>query len=343
MSLLRKSIDVDVNLRPPNKDVEAVSNTARSDFCSSQINIPMEDEPNLNPGITEIAVDSDIPVLQCTNVQCTSTNEINNDDSNIANLVDVTDNINFDQETHDALFEAGYSIDEINVIAASGSLNMNTSLDSEILEPGNGTLDSDELHGEDSDPETENENANVILRKLRIKNVNRIVIGSLNINSLSTKFDQLKEVIGKNLDILTIQETKLDSSFPPQQFIIEGYSEPYRLDRNREGGGVLIYVREDIPSKLLTKHNFTQYVEGLFIEINLRKTKLLFFGGYRSEHPEYGLSKSDLSFKYLFFRVDRLIMAFRKTFVMYGLSFALNTFCFIGACFSKILKNVTSK
>ena len=103
----------------------------------------------------------------------------------------------------------------------------------------------------------------------------------------------MKEIIGKNLDVLTIQETKLDPSFPAQQFIIEGYSEPYRLDRNREGGGVLIYVREDIPSKLLNKHKFTEYVEGLFVEINLRKTKLLLFGGYRSEHQTYGLSKTD--------------------------------------------------
>ena len=109
----------------------------------------------------------------------------------------------------------------------------------------------------------------------------------MNINSLPNKFDQLKKIIGKNLDILTIQETKLDSSFPEKQVTIEGYSKPYRLDRNRDGGGVLIYVREDIPSKPLDKHNFTKDVEGLFIEINLRKSKLLLFGGYRSEHKDY--------------------------------------------------------
>ena len=90
-----------------------------------------------------------------------------------------------------------------------------------------------------------------------------------------------------------IQETKLDSSFPVQQFALAGYSEPYRIDRNREGGGVLIYVREDIPSKLLSKHNFTKNVEGLFLEINLRKSKLLFFAGYRFDHEVCGLSKTD--------------------------------------------------
>ena len=55
----------------------------------------------------------------------------------------------------------------------------------------------------------------------------------------------------------------------------------------------MIYVREDIPSKPLNKHNFTKNVEGLFIEVNLRKTKVLFFGGYRSDHKKYGLGEID--------------------------------------------------
>ena len=104
--------------------------------------------------------------------------------------------------------------------------------------------------------------------------------------------------------LLTIQETKLDSSFPTQQFSLDGFSAPYRLDRNREGGGVLIYVREDIPSKELSKHTFTKNVEGMFIEINLRKTKLLFFGGYRSEHKDFGLSKDDF-LEQMIFALDK--------------------------------------
>ena len=196
----------------------------------------------------------------------------------------IDNGVSFDQELYDSLFEAGYSIEEINMVASKSVDNDSTILDETMHE----------LPGETSESDSENmENAYDLLRKLRIKNCNRIVIGSLNINSLSSKFDQLKEIIGNNLDILIIQETKLDASFPPEQFLIAGYSKPYRLDRNRDGGGVMIYVREDIPSKLLSKHSFTQYVEGLFVEINLRKTKLLLFGGYRSEHPEYGLSKLD--------------------------------------------------
>ena len=39
-----------------------------------------------------------------------------------------------------------------------------------------------------------------------------------------------------------------------------------------------MYVRSDIPSKLLTKHSFPNDIEGLFAEINFRKSKWLLFG-----------------------------------------------------------------
>ena len=54
------------------------------------------------------------------------------------------------------------------------------------------------------------------------------------------------------------------------------------MDRNKHGGGILIYIREDIPSRQLSKHNFNKHIEGMFIEINLRKTRWLLFGTY---HP----------------------------------------------------------
>ena len=48
------------------------------------------------------------------------------------------------------------------------------------------------------------------------------------------------------------------------------------------GGGVLIFIREDIPCKLLNKHSSPEGIEGLFIEVNFRKSKWLLFGTY---HP----------------------------------------------------------
>ena len=70
--------------------------------------------------------------------------------------------------------------------------------------------------------------------------------------------------------MLTVSEAKLDSSFPVGQFLIYGFSKPYRLDRNSNGGGNLLYILEDIPSKLIdTKITMKSF----FVEVNLRGEK----------------------------------------------------------------------
>ena len=109
------------------------------------------------------------------------------------------------------------------------------------------------------------------MENIRSKNPNRLIIAQLNISSLRYKFDSLVEILHTNVDILLISETKIDSSFPTAQFKIEGYT-TFRLDRNSNVGGILLYVREDIPSTLL---NTELLIEGLYIEINIRKKKWL--------------------------------------------------------------------
>ena len=74
----------------------------------------------------------------------------------------------------------------------------------------------------------------------------------------------------------------MDASFPNSQFIIDGYSPPFRYDRNKLGGGVLIYIRDDIPCKELSEHKFPVDIEGIFIEMKLRKTKWLIIGHFSS-------------------------------------------------------------
>ena len=53
------------------------------------------------------------------------------------------------------------------------------------------------------------------------KNPNRIIIAHLNINSIRNKSEMLKEVVGNKIDVLLISETKLDNTFPLNQFILE--------------------------------------------------------------------------------------------------------------------------
>ena len=51
------------------------------------------------------------------------------------------------------------------------------------------------------------------IKKLRIRNPNKIIIGNLNINSLPNKFEQLKDIVMQNIDNLVLTETKLDDTF----------------------------------------------------------------------------------------------------------------------------------
>ena len=90
-----------------------------------------------------------------------------------------------------------------------------------------------------------------ILQNLRRENPERLIISHLNINSLQNKFEFLIPLVQDKIDILMLSETKLDASFPHAQFQIQGYSRSYRLDRNQNGGGIMLYVKETIPSKLL--------------------------------------------------------------------------------------------
>ena len=94
-----------------------------------------------------------------------------------------------------------------------------------------------------------------ILRHLKFKNVNRLVIGHLNINSLRNKFDSLKLLVKNSLDVFMISKTKLDETFPEGQFLMDGFIPPYRMNRNTNGGGIALYVREDIPSRQISFKN----------------------------------------------------------------------------------------
>ena len=55
------------------------------------------------------------------------------------------------------------------------------------------------------------------------------------------------------------------------QFLVDDFSKHFRLDKNINSGGVMIFVREDIPNNLLLKHFFAADIGGYFIELNLKK------------------------------------------------------------------------
>ena len=58
-------------------------------------------------------------------------------------------------------------------------------------------------------------------------------------------------------------------------FLMDGVTPLYRMDRNANGGGIALYVREDIPSRQIFFKNDDNDTEHFFVEINLRKKKWL--------------------------------------------------------------------
>ena len=68
---------------------------------------------------------------------------------------------------------------------------------------------------------------------------NSIIVGHLNINSLRNKF-VVADNIMKTFNLFLFAESKLDSAFPMNQFRNHGYK-IFRRDRNRSGGGLMLY------------------------------------------------------------------------------------------------------
>ena len=114
-----------------------------------------------------------------------------------------------------------------------------------------------------------------VLKFYRSKFPKKLIIGHININSIRNKFEILKSML---LEVLL--ETKLDDSFPEQQFHIEGFNIPFRLDRNRHGGGLLLYVRNNINAVFLKSYVFPDNIEAFFIEILLKSCKWLICCSY---------------------------------------------------------------
>ena len=84
-----------------------------------------------------------------------------------------------------------------------------------------------------------------------------------------------------------ISGTKIDERFPKRNFLIEGFSAPYRLHRDSTGGGIMLYIRADILSNLPAFKD--KPIEGFLIEINkqiLINTQILINCSYNPHKSE---------------------------------------------------------
>ena len=109
------------------------------------------------------------------------------------------------------------------------------------------------------------------IRQLKLSNPHKIILGHLNINSLRNKFESIADVIQGTFDIFLLSETKIDESFPDKQFHLNNYK-IFRKDRNRYGGGIMFYVNENLPGKILTTE-IDNLTETILLEVNVQSSK----------------------------------------------------------------------
>ena len=90
------------------------------------------------------------------------------------------------------------------------------------------------------------------MKIIRKRNFSKLAVARLNINSKRNKFKALIQNVSGELDLLMFSETKIDESFLESKFLIKGFSDPFCRDRNFHGGSILLYVRDNTPTKILS-------------------------------------------------------------------------------------------
>ena len=82
-----------------------------------------------------------------------------------------------------------------------------------------------------------------------LKNQCNLKITRLNISNVRHKFHPISDMLNTLLiDLMFIQETKLDRSFPSGQFHVDKYF-TYREDLSCNSGGIAAIVRSDLPQR----------------------------------------------------------------------------------------------
>ena len=95
-----------------------------------------------------------------------------------------------------------------------------------------------------------------------------MVIASFNVNSLLLHIDEIRTLVKDlGIQILAINETKLDENIHDDLVSIEGYA-IRRCDRNHHGGGVAIYIRDSTCDKCKLRNDIpVSSLETICVEI----------------------------------------------------------------------------
>lgn len=161
----------------------------------------------------------------------------------------------------------------------------------ENLDVDRESLDNTKLNTNDLQASKHDEDS--VMKQLlqdRKSNPRGALLLHLNINSIQNKFEEFKMLNDKlKSHIIFISETKIDKSYPNNQFNLPDYH-MYRRDRKKGGGGLLAYFSTSIPSKELKLPKVYKTLEVLAIESKVGRNELIFLGMYRPPKQSDGLS-----------------------------------------------------
>ena len=88
------------------------------------------------------------------------------------------------------------------------------------------------------------------------------IFSHINLNSFRYKYSFIRDILIKqSVDYFSISESKLDDSFTNAQFHIPDFV-CYRQDLTSSSGGLLIYVRADLPHRRLNHRPHSRQVTG---------------------------------------------------------------------------------
>ena len=103
----------------------------------------------------------------------------------------------------------------------------------------------------------------------------------VNIRSLTrSKLLAIQSSFSNNYDIITLSETYLHTGVSDDVFRIQGFHDIIRKDRDGHGGGVAVYIRDNIAYKRLYEFD-SPSLEALWLSINTIEGKVLFCCCYR--------------------------------------------------------------
>ena len=120
-------------------------------------------------------------------------------------------------------------------------------------------------------------NHDTLLKEFKIKSKKNFTLIHLNINSIFNKTDELDSILNLGYDMILLNETKLDQTVP-QCFYVNSIYNMIRLDRNRNGGGVAIFIKKDYKFK---SNVISDQIECLHLELKINNINCNFLAIYK--------------------------------------------------------------